>query len=116
MTAHRTSAGLLRTTRDRWPALLPVVPEWTASANCAGADPDVWYPEKGGGDSPWAKRICMACEVRTECLDAALERAEQWGIWGGMTRHERRAERRRRGMAPPRPELGEVSDDGGEAA
>ena len=83
----------------------------------AGADPDAWYPEKGGSeDSPWAKRICMACEVRTECLDAALERAEQWGIWGGMTRHERRAERRRRGMAPPRPDLGEVSDDGGEAA
>lgn len=30
-----------------------------------------------------AKRICLRCEVRSECLDAAVARREQYGIWGG---------------------------------
>ncbi len=37
-----------------------------------------------------AKRICQGCEVREECLAAALERHESHGIWGGLNEMERR--------------------------
>lgn len=48
-----------------------------------------------------ARVICAGCEVRTQCLEAALAADEQHGIWGGLTPEERRAEvrRRNRGVA-----------------
>ena len=38
-----------------------------------------------------AKRICAGCGVREECLRAALDRHESYGIWGGLNEFERRA-------------------------
>lgn len=43
-----------------------------------------------------AKRICIGCEVRDECLDYALATREAYGIWGGLTEIERRARLRTR--------------------
>ena len=31
-----------------------------------------------------AKVICSRCTVASACLDAAVERAEPWGVWGGQ--------------------------------
>jgi hypothetical protein len=36
-----------------------------------------------------AKRICGDCQVRAECLEYALERDEEYGVWGGLNRTER---------------------------
>ena len=36
-----------------------------------------------------AKAVCRACPVRAECLEAALQRHETHGIWGGATERER---------------------------
>ena len=30
-----------------------------------------------------AKAICAKCSSRIDCLSAALDRAEPWGVWGG---------------------------------
>jgi WhiB family redox-sensing transcriptional regulator len=30
-----------------------------------------------------AKALCADCPIRRECLAAALERGEPWGVWGG---------------------------------
>jgi WhiB family redox-sensing transcriptional regulator len=30
-----------------------------------------------------AKAICAKCSSRNDCLSAALDRAEPWGVWGG---------------------------------
>lgn len=30
-----------------------------------------------------AKRLCLGCPVRAECLAGALERREPHGVWGG---------------------------------
>jgi len=30
-----------------------------------------------------AKAICAKCSSRQDCLSAALDRAEPWGVWGG---------------------------------
>jgi hypothetical protein len=56
-----------------------------------------------------AKAICSRCVVRDACRDAALERAEPWGVWGGQLFVDGRivANKRRRGRPPkhPRPEI-----------
>jgi Transcription factor WhiB. len=73
---------------EGWSLAAP--PEWTASALCAQADPDLWFPDKGGFPAE-AKRICGRCPVRDECLAQALRDGEKHGIWGGLTYEERRA-------------------------
>ena len=36
-----------------------------------------------------AKAICARCPVITECRAHALRAQERYGIWGGLTEHER---------------------------
>jgi WhiB family redox-sensing transcriptional regulator len=62
---------------------------WMIDAKCLDADPEAFFPEKGGSTRE-AKRICAACPVRNECLEYALDNDERFGIWGGMSERERR--------------------------
>lgn len=66
-----------------------VLGAWEQLAACAGADPDMFFPERGESDEP-AKAICARCEVRVECLEMALDRRLVDGIFGGLTAAERR--------------------------
>ena len=68
---------------------------WQDLALCAETDPDSFYVEKGGDTRP-AKRVCMRCEVRVQCLEYALERDERYGIWGAKSERERRIIKRQR--------------------
>ncbi|MEV6569976.1 WhiB family transcriptional regulator [Streptomyces sp. NPDC051577] len=63
-------------------------PDWTANGLCAETDPAEFFPDKGGSVAR-AKRVCFACDVRTDCLDYALTTDEQHGVWGGLTVRER---------------------------
>ena len=63
--------------------------EWQDRALCAQTDPEAFFPEKGGSTRE-AKRICLGCEVRDECLEYALANDERFGIWGGLSERERR--------------------------
>jgi WhiB family redox-sensing transcriptional regulator len=45
-------------------------------------DPDLWFAESPA-DLERAKALCAGCPIRHECLAAALQRAELWGVWGG---------------------------------
>ena len=63
--------------------------QWQERALCAQTDPEAFFPEKGGSTRE-AKRICLGCEVRDECLDYALAHDERFGIWGGLSERERR--------------------------
>ena len=71
---------------------------WALEAACLGMPPDLFFPDRGGGDegrpAKAAKRICYGCKVRWECLAYGL--GETHGIWGGYAPRERRAMRRRR--------------------
>jgi WhiB family redox-sensing transcriptional regulator len=49
---------------------------------CHAGDPDLWFAETPA-DLERAKALCASCPIRRECLTAALERAEPWGVWGG---------------------------------
>lgn len=68
--------------------------DWQDGALCAQTDPEAFFPDKGGATRE-AKRVCMACEVRVQCLDYALENNERYGIWGGMSERERRRVQKR---------------------
>jgi WhiB family transcriptional regulator, redox-sensing transcriptional regulator len=67
--------------------------DWMLEARCLDADPEAFFPEKGGSTRE-AKRICAACPVRDECLQYALENDERFGIWGGLSERERRRAKR----------------------
>jgi WhiB family redox-sensing transcriptional regulator len=67
---------------------------WQADSLCAQTDPEAFFPEKGGSTRE-AKKICTSCEVRSRCLEYALENDERFGIWGGMSERERRKLRKR---------------------
>ncbi len=66
---------------------------WQERALCAQTDPEAFFPEKGGSTRE-AKRVCVGCDVRAECLEYALLHDERFGIWGGLSERERRRLRR----------------------
>ena len=68
---------------------LPEESGWQERALCAQTDPEAFFPEKGGSTRE-AKRICVGCEVKAECLTYALMHDERFGIWGGLSERERR--------------------------
>ena len=63
--------------------------DWRQDALCAETDPEAFFPEKGGSTRE-AKRVCVGCSVRAECLEFALSNDERFGIWGGLSERERR--------------------------
>ncbi|RZS90165.1 WhiB family redox-sensing transcriptional regulator [Motilibacter rhizosphaerae] len=67
---------------------------WQERALCAQTDPEAFFPEKGGSTRE-AKRVCLGCDVRAECLEYALANDERFGIWGGLSERERRKLRKR---------------------
>ena len=63
---------------------------WQDHGLCAEVDPDLFFPEKGGGVQA-AYRVCAQCPVKQECLDFALDNHIREGIWGGTSDNARRA-------------------------
>ena len=88
------------------PTVAPVLPlfgvveedetalSWQERALCAQTDPEAFFPEKGGSTRE-AKKVCTGCDVRSECLEYALDHDERFGIWGGLSERERRKLKRR---------------------
>lgn len=69
--------------------------DWQLQAACRGMDVGVFFsPDRERGEArdereAAAKAICAQCPVRRECLDHALAVREPFGVWGGLTQHER---------------------------
>jgi len=60
-------------------------PAWHALANCRGAGPDPFFPERG--DRPGRSlAYCEDCSVKPQCPASALEVASTSGVWGGDDR------------------------------
>lgn len=62
---------------------------WVKDALCPQIDLDVFFPENGESTKD-AKRICAACGVKEECLQAAIDMEELHGVWGGKSAWERK--------------------------
>lgn len=59
-------------------------------ALCAQADPEEWFPGKGGSTRQ-AKRICGTCDIQARCLSAALGSPDEVdGVLGGTSLRQRR--------------------------
>lgn len=87
---------------------LPQPEDWTEQALCAQVDVgDMFFPEKGAGTRE-AKAVCNGtagrppCPVKDKCLASAMKNDERFGVWGGLSEHERDRLRRKSG-APRRP-------------
>jgi WhiB family redox-sensing transcriptional regulator len=78
------------THKRRRPRSLPVVNRsWTEQALCMQFDPEIFFPEKGASTRE-AKQVCGDCEVRIQCLESALANDYAFGVFGGLSSHERR--------------------------
>lgn len=81
---------------------------WQLPGNpaCSAADMDVFFGPEHESPQARARRLanaqayCLTCPVRRECLDAARDRAERYGIWGGA---DLEAERKTRPVNATRP-------------
>ena len=67
---------------------------WRERSSCLNENPEIFF--EGGGVTHKAKKICAGCGVRAQCLEFGLANDERFGIWGGLTRGERRALMKRR--------------------
>lgn len=57
---------------------------------CAQADPEEWFPGKGGSLAQ-ARRVCFRCEIQARCLSSTLGFPEELdGVWGGTSVRQRR--------------------------
>lgn len=66
-------------------------------ALCSQTDPEIFFPEIGAfTDSRAARKVCAQCPIRARCLEVAMENNEEYGIFGGLTSHERKDLRRAR--------------------
>ncbi len=68
---------------------------WARQALCTQTDPDTFFSDSAN-QVEQAKAICHQCPVRKECLSHALENREEFGVWGGLDRDERRRLLRRK--------------------
>jgi WhiB family redox-sensing transcriptional regulator len=72
--------------------------DWRDRAACRHTDPELFFPVGTSGPAlrqiGRAMEVCGACPVRKQCLAWALDRALDFGIWGGTTEDQRRVIRR----------------------
>ena len=79
-------------------------PDWQQRGKCSTGNSgvtDLFFPTRGQSSAP-AKAICARCPVLDTCREYALANGERFGVWGGMSEKERRAERARRKAAGER--------------
>jgi WhiB family redox-sensing transcriptional regulator len=84
-------------------ALANATYDWHDTAACRATDPELFFPVGTTGKAlaqiQRAKAICAQCDVRSACLDYALDTNQDAGIWGGLSEEERRSIRRARRRA-----------------
>ncbi len=82
---------------SRLPAPVAENWEWQIDAACRGLDSKMFFhPENERGPSrrqreQRAKQVCHTCPVVQDCLAWALRTRESYGVWGGLSTHERDA-------------------------
>lgn len=65
----------------------------SAKLACSPDTAENFHPDPGlglGARRKTAKRLCRRCDVQPACLGWALATKQPYGIWGGMTAHQRK--------------------------
>ena len=82
-------------TISRLPGPVADLWEWQFAGSCRRENPDVFFhPDRERGPSRRnrdnaAKAVCRRCPVLATCRKDALQVHEPYGVWGGLTQHER---------------------------
>lgn len=68
--------------------------EWRDSADCNDLPSEAFYGSSESlpmskAEIHLAKSVCFSCPVRVNCLLDAVDRADIWGVQGGLTGPER---------------------------
>jgi WhiB family redox-sensing transcriptional regulator len=77
--------------------------DWQLRGLCRQLDSAMFFtPDRERGSlrarrEQRAKAVCFRCPVLEQCRSHALRAREPYGVWGGMTEHERKL--RLRGVA-----------------
>jgi WhiB family transcriptional regulator, redox-sensing transcriptional regulator len=73
--------------------------DWRYNAACLDEDPETFFPDGTTGENVYriaaAKAVCRGCDVIGACADYAVNTGQKEGIWGGLTKEERRSMKRR---------------------
>lgn len=68
---------------------------WRIHAACGGHDQTAFFGVVEGSRRVQAalvskaRAVCFSCPVRNDCLEDAVARGEEFGVWGGLTPEER---------------------------
>jgi WhiB family redox-sensing transcriptional regulator len=68
---------------------------WRLLAACRTAEGDLFFAADGERGlakrrrERAAKAICIGCPVRQECARYAISNREPYGVWGGLSEHDR---------------------------
>ncbi len=71
--------------------------EWQLSGACRGKDTELFFHPEGergprrANREASAKAVCATCPVLLQCRAHALAAREPYGVWGGLSEHEREA-------------------------
>ena len=71
--------------------------EWQLLGACRGKDTDLFFHPEGergprrSNREAAAKAVCATCPVMLLCREHALSAHEPYGVWGGLSEHEREA-------------------------
>jgi WhiB family transcriptional regulator, redox-sensing transcriptional regulator len=66
--------------------------DWQLHGSCRGMNPAIFFPSaraRRTRDEAHAKAVCRTCAVITQCRQYAIDAAEPYGVWGGLTPMER---------------------------
>lgn len=72
------------------------MPSWFARGACVNSDVDFFPGPADFLAMAAAKAVCASCPIEEACLEWALTRREQYGVWGGASERQRRRMRRER--------------------
>ena len=73
----------------------PAESKWIDLAACKNSSPALFFQDEGKATiDKLAKDVCRTCFVENVCLEYALTKPEEHGIWGGTGPTERRIMRR----------------------
>lgn len=68
--------------------------DWRVRGDCREHDPELFFPFGTSGPAllqqAEAKRVCIHCPVQRECLRTALNKGEEFGVWGASSEFQRR--------------------------
>ncbi|MDO5627419.1 MAG: WhiB family transcriptional regulator [Mobilicoccus sp.] len=72
-----------------------------AALPCRQHDAELWFADSPS-DVERAKDLCLDCPLLMSCLEAALDRGEPCGVWGGQLLVAGRVVARKRPRGRPR--------------